>query len=85
MEISWGDYRTHALALRDEGYIKIVDGFSDGNVRQILSIEPKGVEEFKVLRDLMQLFFDNTSELTSYLNFAQKRIDPLDRDLYPDD
>lgn len=49
----------------------------------MLNIEPKGIEEFKALRDLIQLFFDNTMEFSAYLSIAQKRITQGDLSLYP--
>ena len=85
MEISWNDYLNHSKSMKKNGYIRIDDGFVDGNKRSILRIEPKGVEEFKALTDLLQLVLDNTSDLTTYIQVVQGKLKGTDQYLYPSD
>lgn len=85
LRISWNDYYTYAYSLGKKGYIKIEDQFVDGNKRQVLSIENKGIEEYKVLIDLMHLFLDNSVDYQAYIEAAQRKMDSIDQDLYPKD
>lgn len=82
--ITWNDYTTHTVSLKKYGYIRIDDGFIDGKRRQLLSILPKGIEEFKMLMDLLHLFLDNSVDYATYIKTAQQKLDASDPDLYPD-
>lgn len=84
MRVSWNDYSTHSLSLKKRGYINVEEGFVDGKRRQLLTILPKGTAEFKMLMDLMHLFFDNSVDYAAYIKTAQEKLDTTDPDLYPD-
>lgn len=83
LNISWNDYTTHTTALKKKGYINVTDRFIEGNKRQILTLEPKGIQEYKVLLDLLHLFLDNSTDLNAYIQTAQQRLEQSDPDLYP--
>lgn len=84
LDVSWNDYYTHAGALQKKGYIRVEDEFVDGIKRQMLRLEPKGIEEYKVLTELLHLFLDNSTDYKAYIEVAQRKMETIDRDLYPD-
>jgi len=84
LEISWNDFHTHASALRKKGYIRMEDEFVMGVKRQMLRIEDKGIQEYKTMIDLLHLFLDNSTDYKLYIDTAQKRMESINRDLYPD-
>ncbi|MCE7734126.1 MAG: helix-turn-helix domain-containing protein [Candidatus Heimdallarchaeota archaeon] len=81
VDITWNDYSTHIKALRGKKYIRVTDKFVDGSKKQVVSLEPFGVQEYKILTELLHLFLDNTSDFSAYL---EKIKDIKDQNLYPE-
>lgn len=83
LEISWNEYYAHAEALEKKNYISITEEFIDDSKRSVLRLEPLGAEEYRIITELMHLFLDNTINYQAYINDAQKRMETINRDLYP--
>lgn len=86
LQIPWGNYSTHVRALKKHDIIQIKEEFVDSSVKQILTLSPKGIEEYKALIDILKQFLD---QATSEDLFLMKESDTYrwitDRYLYPND
>lgn len=61
--ISWNDVGNHITALKEKGYISTDHQFQEGSRKQVVSIEPFGTQEFKVLTELLHLFLDSFADV----------------------
>lgn len=85
LDVSWNDYTTHATALKNKKYISIDDQFVEGAKRNVLRLEPPGIEQYKLLTDLLHLFLDNSTDYQAYIETAQLKMEGMDPSLYPQD
>lgn len=83
LDIKWNEYYSHINALKKFKLIKVEEKFKDGYLRQVVSLEPKGIEEFKTLTDLLNLFLDSATNYNAYIEAAQARLTDTDQDTYP--
>ena len=84
LKLSWNEFYSHAYSLEKKGYIVIEDKFVEDLKRQVLQLSQQGLEEYKMLTDLLHLFLDNSVDYQAYITAAQKRLDESERDLYPE-
>lgn len=83
LEVKWNEYYAHLKILKKNKLVRVEDKFKDGLKRQILSLEPKGAEEYRTLTDLLHVFLDNTTNYKNYIETAQIKLKDNDRDMYP--
>lgn len=84
LEIQWSEYFGHLKILKKNELVRVEEKFKDGHIRQVLSLEPKGVTEYKTLIDLLHIFLDNTVNYKGYIETAQTKLMDSDRDTFPE-
>ncbi|MHA2168826.1 MAG: transcriptional regulator [Candidatus Kariarchaeaceae archaeon] len=86
LQLSWGNYSTHVKALKKKGYIHVKEAFHDATVKQIITLEQKGMDEFTALTNLLELFLGKVEGDDPYFKKHHNTYEWLsDKLLYPVD
>lgn len=63
---SWNDFSTHTKALNSKDFIHLEEKFIDGQLKQVISLSAKGLNQYNSLIENLIDFIESSSVYTTY-------------------